>query len=75
MDGFILRNILVKFIRILNGTVLHAGPAAGAFVFFNVAGFSNQRHLEVSGFAFYFFNVSIGEYLDVGMPADFDQLR
>ena len=38
MDGFIIRNILIKLIRILDRTILNTGGTTGTFVFNNISG-------------------------------------
>jgi hypothetical protein len=73
MDRFILRYFLVIFVRVLGGAILHAVSAARAFVFENIPGLFCQGYLEVSYFPFYTVDFSIGEDLDIGMPADLDQ--
>ena len=73
MDGFILRYLLIKLIRIFDRAVFYAGRTTRAFVLQNIPGLFNQRYLKVPCFAFYTVNFSIGEDLYVGMPADLDQ--
>ena len=73
MDGFILRYLLIKLIRVFDRAVFYAGRTTRAFVLQNIPGLLNQRYLKVPCFAFYTVNFSIGEDLYVGMPADLDQ--
>jgi hypothetical protein len=75
MDGFILRYVLIKLIRVCYRAVFYTGSTTRAFVLYDVSGLSNQRYLEVSCFSFYTVNFSIGQYLYIGMPADLDQFR
>ena len=73
MDGFVLRYLLIKLIRVLDRAVLYTGSTTGAFVLYDISGFFNQGYLEVSCFPFYTVNFSIGQDLYIGMPADLDQ--
>jgi hypothetical protein len=75
MDGFVLRYVLVKWIRVLNRAVFYTGRTTCALVLQNIPGLSNQGDPEVPCFSFYTVNVSIGQDLYVGMPADLDQFR
>ena len=56
------------------GTVLDAHGAARALVFLDIPRFPEQCYVKVSCFSLYAVNFRIGEYFDVGMPADLDQL-
>ena len=73
MNGFIRRQVLIVWIRDFDRTVLHTGTATRAVVLDNVSGLFDQGDLEVSCFPFYTINFSIGQDLDIGMPADLDQ--
>jgi hypothetical protein len=50
MYGFILRYFLIKWIRILDGTILYTGSTTPAFALYNVSGLFNQVDREVSFF-------------------------
>jgi hypothetical protein len=73
MDCFILRYLLIVFIRVFGGTVFHTGGTPGAFLLDDIPGFLRQRDLEVSNFSFYTVDFRVGQDLDVRMPADLDQ--
>jgi hypothetical protein len=74
MDGLILRYFLVILIRVFDRAVFYTGSTTRAFALQNIPGLFSQRYLEVSYFPLYTVNLSIGEDLYVGMPADLDQL-
>jgi len=74
MDRFILRYVLIKFIRVFDRAVFHAGSATRAFILQNISGLFCKRYLEVPYFSLYTVNFSIGENFYVRMPADLDQL-
>jgi hypothetical protein len=74
MDSLIHRYFLIVLIRIFYRAVFHADGTTRALVFPNVPWLFNQRYVEVSCFPFYPVNFAIGQNLDVGMPADLDQL-
>jgi hypothetical protein len=74
MDGFILRYLLIKLIRVCDRAVFYTGRTTPAFVLQNIPGLFGQSYLEVSCFSFYAVNVSIRQDLYIGMPADLDQL-
>src|SRR4030042_1552828 len=73
MYGLIQGYLLIIWIRVLDRTVFHTGSATSAFVFQDVPGLFNQDHLELTRFSFHTVNLSIGEDLYIGMPADLDQ--
>ncbi len=73
MDGFILRYFLIKLIRVFDRAVFDTGRTTRAFVLQDIPGFPDQRYLKVSWFPCYTVNFSIGQNLDIGMPADLDQ--
>jgi hypothetical protein len=62
-------------IRVFDRAVFYAGSTTCAFVFFDIPGLLIQRYGKVSFFSCYTVNFSIGEYLNVGMPADLGQFR
>jgi hypothetical protein len=74
MDRFILRYVLIKFIRVFDRAVFCTGGTTRAFVLQNIPGLFSKRYLKVSYFSLYTVNFSIGENLYIGMPADLDQL-
>jgi len=73
MDSFILRDFLIKLIRIFDRAVFYTGRTARAFFLYNVSGLLGQGDLKVSRFPFYTVNFSIGQDLYIWMPADLDQ--
>ena len=74
MDRFILRYVLIKFIRVFDRAVFCTGGTTRALVLQNIPGLFSKRYLKVSYFSLYTVNFSIGENLYIGMPADLDQL-
>ncbi len=74
MDSLVVRNILVKFIWVLDRAVFCAHGAAGALVFPDIAGLFPQPDPEITRFPLYAVNFSIGNDFDVGVPVDLDQL-
>jgi hypothetical protein len=64
---------LIVWIWDLDRAVLYTGTATRAVVLDNISGLFNQGDLEVSCFPIYTINFSIGQDLDIGMPADLDQ--
>ena len=75
MDGFIGRNILVKWIGVADRAALDAGCTAPAFILDNIPGLFRQSYLEVTGFTFNFGDFGIRQNLYIWMPADLDQFR
>ena len=73
MDGFILRYVLIKLIRVFDRAVLDTGSATRAFLLENIPGLLKQGYLEVSLLPFYTVNFRIGQDFYIGMPADLDQ--
>jgi len=73
MDGFILRYLLIKSIRVFDRAVLDAGRTTRAFAFQNISGLFGQGDLKVPCFPDDTINVRIRQDLYVGMPADLDQ--
>ena len=73
VDGFILRYLLIKLIRVFYRTIFYTGRTTRAFVFQNISGLFSQGYLEVSCFALYSVKFSVRQDLYVWMPADLDQ--
>ena len=73
MDGFVLRYVLIKRVRVCDRTVFDTGRTTRAFALDNISGLLDHGDLEVSGFSFDAVNVGIGQDLYVGVPADLDQ--
>ena len=73
MYCFSFRYVLIILIRVFDRAVFYAGSATRALVFFDIPRFFIQCYGEVSFFPCYTVNFSIGEYLNVGMPADLGQ--
>lgn len=74
MDRFILRYVLIEFIRVFNRTVFYTGSATRAFLFQDIPGFPGKGYPKVSCCSLYTVDFSIGKNLYIGMPADLDQL-
>jgi hypothetical protein len=74
MDRFILRYVLIEFVRVFDRAVFYAGSTTRAFLFQDIPGFSGKSYLKVSYCSLYTIDFSIGENLYIGMPADLDQL-
>jgi len=51
MNGFILRYLLIKAVRVFDRAVFYAGRATGAFAFDNISGLLDQRDFEISRFS------------------------
>jgi hypothetical protein len=75
MHGLVIGDILVVLIWIFYRTVLHAGTAACAFVFENVARLFRQSDGKIACFTNNTVNFSVGEDFDIWVPADLDQFR
>jgi len=73
VDGFVLGDLLVEWIRILDGAVFHTGCTTGALALYNIPGLSGQGNRKVSCFPVYPVNLSVRQDLYVGIPADLDQ--
>jgi hypothetical protein len=73
MNGFILRYLLIKLIRVFDRAVFYAGRTTRAFALYNVSGLFSQGDLKVSCFPDDTINLSIRQDLYIGMPADLDQ--
>jgi hypothetical protein len=74
VNRFILRYVLIEFIRVFHRTVFYTGGTARAFLLQDIPGLLGKAYLKVSYFSLYTINFSIGENLYIGMPADLDQL-
>jgi len=74
MNCFVERYVLIVFIRVFRRTVFYAGCTPGAFFLQDVPWLFRKRYVEVSCLSFYVLNLGKGKDLDVGMPADLDQL-
>jgi len=74
MDRFILRYVLIEFIRVFNRAVFYTGSATRAFLFQDIPGFPGKGYPKVSYRSLYTVDFSIGKNLYIGMPADLDQL-
>jgi hypothetical protein len=75
MHGLVVGDILVEAVGILHRAILHAGGAARALVFDDIARLFGQRDRKVACLSVDMVDFSIAENLDVGMPADLDQFR
>ena len=73
VDGFILRYLLIKLIRVFDRAVFDAGRAARAFALDDIPGLLNQGDLKVSRFPRDAVNFGVRQDLYVWMPADLDQ--
>jgi len=59
---------------VVNGTDIQTGAASRAFVGIDIAGFLFQGSREIPGLALNILQFGEGEELNVGVPADLDQL-
>jgi hypothetical protein len=75
MHGLVVGDVLVEAIGILHRAILHAGGAAGALVFDDVARLFGQRDRKVARLSVDTVDFGVGENFDVWMPADLDQFR
>ena len=75
MDGFVVRDFLIKDIRVDNRAVIHTGGTARAVTLDDIPGLANQGYPKVPSFSFYPVNVRIGQDFDIWVPADLDQFR
>jgi hypothetical protein len=73
VDGFILGNLLIEWIRILDRAVFHTSCTTGTLALRNIPGLSGQGNRKVSCFPVYPVNLSIGQDFYVRIPADLDQ--
>ena len=74
MDRFILRYFLIILVRIFGGAIFYTRGTTRAFVLKNIPRLFGQAYLKVSYLPFYTVDFSIGEDLNIGVPADLDQL-
>ena len=74
MDGFIIRQVLVEWVRDIDWTVLHTGITPRAFIFYDVSGFFDQTDPEISCFPFHTVHFGIGHDLYIGMSGAFNEL-
>jgi hypothetical protein len=75
MHGLVIGDILVETIGILHRAILYAGGTAGALVFDDVTRLFGQCDRKVACLSVDAIDFGVGEYFDVGMPADLDQFR
>jgi len=75
VNGFIIRYILIKLIRVFYRAVFYTGSTTSAFIFYNVSGLFGKGYLKVTRFSFHTVNFSIGQDFYIWMPADLDQFR
>ena len=73
VDRLVRRQVLIIRIRDLNRAVLDADSTPRAFVLNDVSGLLYQCDREITCRSFDTVNFSIGQYFDIGMPADLDQ--
>jgi hypothetical protein len=75
VDRFVVRDLLVVFVRVGYRAILDAGTASGAGVFEDVPRFFRQSDGKISSFAGNTVNFCVGENFDIWVPADLDQFR
>jgi hypothetical protein len=73
VNGFIGRQVLIVRIGDLDRAVLYTDGTTRAFVLYYVSGLFIEGDLEVACFPCHIVDFSIGQDLNVGMPADLDQ--
>jgi hypothetical protein len=73
MDRFILGNLLVEGVGVLDRAIDRTSSATRAFLLNNVPGISDQADLKIPCFSLNVFDLCIGQNLYVWMPADLDQ--
>jgi hypothetical protein len=73
MHRFIRRKVLIVGIGDFNRAILDTDGTTRAIVLDDVSGLFRQGDLEISRFPPDAVNFSIGQYLDIWMPADLDQ--
>jgi len=73
MNGFVLRYLLIKLIRVFDRAVFYASRATRALTFEDISRLFSQGDPKVSCFPDDTINLSIRQDLYVGMPADLDQ--
>ena len=74
VNGLALVLTQIKLVRDFFGALLSTNTAPDAFVFINVPGNFQDFDLEISGVATDAFNFGKGDEVNVGVPADLDQL-
>ena len=74
IDGFTLRQPLVKIISDKGGTLLGTGTASRAFALINIPCLPAYRDLKIAGFPCQFFHFAIGHEIYVGMPTGIQKL-
>ena len=74
MDGFITRNLLIKYVQVLNRTIFDTGSTTRAFAFIDIPGFFSQSYLKVTRFTFYVIDFGVTKNLNVRMPSNLDEL-
>ncbi len=75
MDGFVQRKILIVRIRDFYRTVLDTGRTPRATLLDNVSWFFDQGNREFTGLSFHALDFGVGQDLDIGMPAAFNEFR
>ena len=75
MNGFILRNFLIKLVGVFYRAIFHTGSTTRAFILDNISGLFNQSYFEVSCFPFDTINFGISQDLYIRMPSNLDELR
>jgi hypothetical protein len=75
MDSFIFGYFLVKFIRVFNRTIFHAGSASRALILLNISGLSGQAYFKITSFTLYTINFSVTQDFYIRVPSNLDELR
>jgi hypothetical protein len=75
MDSFILRNFLIKLVRVFHRAIFHTGSTTRAFVLVNIPGLFKQSYFEVTCFAFDTIDFGVSQDLYIRMPSNLDELR
>ena len=75
MDGFIVRYLLVEFIRILNRAILNTDRTTGTLILVDVSWFLLQGDAEVPRRTLNAFNFGVRQNFYIWLPADLDQFR
>jgi hypothetical protein len=75
VDRFVCGYVLIELVWMSDGAVFHTGGATGALALVDVSGLCDQGYAEVAHLTFQTNHFSIGEDLDVWVPADLDQFR
>jgi hypothetical protein len=74
MDCLVFRYVLIKLIRVFDGTVFNTRCTTRTLILQDIPWFLRKGYFEVSYFSLDTLNFCIGENLYVWMPADLDQL-